>query len=85
MIHFLEIDKDVEHFKKLHLFKMIDGWVGSEIPEINKKIDSLKSLNSKIVGIDYIEHKGYLEETIEQLQKSKKSVEIQEYIENGMY
>lgn len=85
LIHFLEIDKDVEHFKKLHLFKMIDGWVGSEIPEINKKIDSLKNLNSKIVGIDYIEHKGYLEETIEQLQKSKKSVEIQEYIENGMY
>ena len=85
LIHFLEKDKDVEHFKKLHLFKMIDGWVGSEIPILEERIESLKDLQSKIKGIDYIEHKKYLEEIIEQLQKSKKSVEIQEYIESGMY
>ena len=47
LIRFLEIDKDLEHFKKLHLFKMIDGWVGSEIPVINNQVDFLKDLNSK--------------------------------------
>ena len=85
LIHFLEMDKDVEHFKKIHLFKMIDGGFGSKIPLINTKIDSLKDLNSKIQGIDYIEHKEYLEARIEQLQEDKKSTAIREYIESGFY
>ena len=85
LIRFLEIDKDLDHFKKLHLFKMIDGWVGSEIPVINNQVDFLKDLNSKIKGIDYIGHKEYLETRIKQLQEYKKDVEIREYIESGMY
>lgn len=85
LIHFLEMDKNIEHFKKINFFKMIDGWVGSEIPIINDKIDSLKDLNSKIKGIDYIEHKVYLEKRIKQLQEDKKHAAIHEYIEHGMY
>ena len=64
---------------------MTDGWVGSEIPMISDEIDSLKDLNSKIKGIDYIEHKDYLEKRIKQLQEYKKNVAIREYIEHGMY
>ncbi len=85
VIHFLEMDKDIEHFKKINFFKMTDGWVGSEIPMISDEIDSLKDLNSKIKGIDYIEHKDYLEKRIKQLQEYKKNVAIREYIEHGMY
>ena len=84
IIHFLEIDKDVEHFKKINLFPMIETFFGSEIPAINKKIEALKELNEKIEGIDYIEHKEYLEETIRQFQESKKRVAIREYIEEGI-
>ena len=63
---------------------MIETFFGSEIPAINKKIEALKELNEKIEGIDYIEHKEYLEETIRQFQESKKRVAIREYIEEGI-
>lgn len=85
VIYFLEKDKDVEHFKRINLFPRIESFFGSEIPVINKKIEALKELNSKIKGIDYIEHKEYLEDCIRNLHKYKNSVAVHEYIENGMY
>lgn len=85
VIHFLEKDKDVEHFKKINLFPTIETFFGSELPVIHKKIEALKDLSSRIKGIDYFEHKEYLEECIRNLHKYKNKVAIHEYIENGMY
>ena len=58
-------------------------WSGSEIPRINKKIDFLNNLNIAIRGIEYLEHKSYLNDRIDYYENYKEQVELREYIENA--
>ena len=85
IISFLEFNKNIDDFKSLYLFSSYQSWSGSEIPLINEKIDFLTKLKDKLVGIDYIEHRLYLEQCISEMEKHKESVELQEYIENAIY
>ena len=83
ILEFLKINKSVENFKELYLFPLSEMWSGSEIPRINKKIDFLNNLNIAIRGIEYLEHKSYLNDRIDYYENYKEQVELREYIENA--
>ena len=85
ILEFLKENKNPEDFKKLHLFPLSYSWSGSEVPLILKQIDFLQSLKDRLRGIDYIEHRKYLEERRRSLERYKEEVELREYIENADY
>ena len=81
----MKLNKNCDDFKKLYLFPLSESWSGSQIPLINNKIDLLQSLNKQISGLDYLEHKAYIEERIKGLEEYRDKVEIREYLENASY
>lgn len=85
ILEFLKINKRIDDFKDLELFSLSNSWSGSEIPLINNKIDYLVELKAQLRGIDYIEHRRYLEECRASLEDYKKKVELREYLENEDY
>ncbi len=85
IMSFLKMNKNIDDFKSLYLFSNSQSWSGSEIPLINEKIDFLTMLKDKLVGIDYIEHRLYVEQCITDKEKYKEKVELREYIENAIY
>ena len=85
VIDFLMLNKSVEDFKKIYLFPLSYSWSGSEIPVVIERINFLKELKDCLKGIDYIEHRKYLEEYCWDLEKRKKKLEIREYLEDFDY
>ena len=85
ILEFLKINKNPEDFKEIPLFPSSYSWSGSEIPLIMEKIDFLKSLKDNIKGINFIEHRKYIEEYRMNLERYKDNVELREYIENADY
>ena len=73
---FLNLNKSYGDFQKLYLFPLSSSWSGSEIPLIDKKILFLKGLKESLKGIDYIQHRNYLNDEIEALQSYRKQVEL---------
>lgn len=82
---FLSLNRSYSDFQKLYLFPLSSSWSGSEIPLIENKILFLKELNKALKGIDYIQHKNYLNDKIKRLESYRKQVELTEYIENIDY
>lgn len=81
IIEYLKHDTRIENFRKLHLFPMIESWSGSYIPLINRKIVSLENLRNALVGLEYIEHKVYLEELINEKQLQREEFKKREYLD----
>lgn len=79
--YFLNINKDVEMFKKLLFFPGVKSWSGSEVPLIEDEITFLDQLMKSINSIDYIEHKAYLKDCIAHKEKYKQDVLVREYLE----
>ncbi len=80
--YFLNVNKDVEMFKKLHLFPWEKSWSGSEVPLIENEITFLEQLMKSINSIDYIEHKAYLKDYIAHKERYKQDVLVREYLED---
>lgn len=80
ILYFLDINKNVEIFKKIELFPTIRLWSGSQVPIIEKEIKFLDELINSMSGIHYIEHKAYLKELILNKEKYKQQVLVQEYL-----
>lgn len=85
ILEFLNANKNPEDFKKIRLFPLSCSWSGSEIPLIIEKIDFLRLLKENLKGIDYIDHRKYIEDYRIDLEKYKEKVEIREYLENADY
>ncbi len=85
LLEFLRLNKDVDDFKKLHLFPMSTSWTGSEVPLIIDKINFLKDLSARMKGIDYLEHRQYIDDYCRNIEKYKDNVELREYLENADY
>ena len=64
---------------------MMTMCTGSEVPMILEKIEFLTLLKDNLKGIEYIDHKKYLDEQCESLEKCKDKIELDEYIENSNY
>lgn len=85
ILEFLKTNKNSEDFKQIQLFPSSYSWSGSEIPQIIEKIDFLKLLKDKLKGIEYINHRKYIEDCSVELEKYKRRVELREYLENSDY
>ena len=85
ILEFLKVNKKPEDFKKIHLFPTSCSWSGSEIPLIMEEIDFLKLLKNNLKGINYIDHRKYIEEYRMSLEKYKEKIELREYLENADY
>ena len=82
ILEFVKLNKKVDEFKQIPLFARFSSWIGSEVPLIDKKIDFLKDLNNSLNGLDYIEHKDYINSEIELLKKEKLNIKVKEYLED---
>lgn len=82
ILEFLKYNKSIDDFKKIPLFSSFSSWSGSEVPLIDKKIDFLNDLNNSIKGLDYLEHKDYINKEIEIYKKYKIDIKVREYLED---
>ena len=82
LLEYLTLNKSIENFKKIPLFSSFSSWSRSEVPLIDKKIDFLNDLNNSIKGLDYFEHKDYINSEIEVLKKYKIDIKVREYLED---
>ena len=55
------------------------------MPLIIDKINFLKELNARIRGVDYLEHRQYIDNYCRDIEKYKDNVELREYSENADY
>lgn len=85
LLEFLKLNKNIDAFKALNLFPMGGSYSGSEVPLIIDKIEFLQLLKENMEGVDFIEHRKYIEEYCRKLEKYKDSVELEEYLENIDY
>ena len=82
ILEFLKYNKSIDDFKKIPFFSSFSSWSGSEVPLIDKKIDFLNDLNNSISGLDYLEHKDYINSEIEVYKKYKIDIKVREYLED---
>ena len=79
ILKFLKYNKNIADFKKIYLFSKSEFWSGSQIPGLLEKIKFLKSLKELLKGIDYIEHKKYVGDSIRDLEKEIEKAELDDY------
>lgn len=77
---FLSCNKDLELFKTWQLFSCSMMWSGSQVPLIQKQIDYLNHLLPLLNGLDYLNHRKYIEDEIENKKKYMDKVEIDEIL-----
>lgn len=85
ILEFLKFNKNLDAFKQIYLFPLACSWSGSEIPLVIEKIDFLNLLKSNLKGLDYIDHRKYIEDYRMNIEKYKLEVELKEYLENADY
>lgn len=85
ILEFLKFNKNLDAFKQIYLFPLSCSWSGSRIPLVLEKIEFLKLLKDNLKGIDYIDHRKYIEDYRMRLEKYKEKVELEEYLENVDY
>lgn len=85
ILEFLKFNKNLEDFKQISLFPSSYSWSGSQIPLVLEKIEFLKLLKDNLKGIDYIDHRKYIEDYRMRLEKYKEKVELEEYLDNVDY
>ena len=85
ILEYLKSNKNIEDFKKIHLFPMSESWTGSQVPLIIDKIEFLQSLKEKLKGYAYIEHRVYIEEYRRNLEEYRRKVELEEYLKETDY
>lgn len=82
ILEFLKCSDEITAFANIPLFPSSGSWSGSEVPQIDKKIDFLEDLISELKGVTFIQHRAYLKERKNEFEKYKQSVLIQEYLED---
>jgi len=79
---FLKCNKNYEMFKNLPIDRILDFNIGSMITAYQKEIDFFESLMQHLKGIDYLEHKRFINEKINSLKKMIEKEEIKEILNN---
>jgi len=67
---FLTLNKDINDFKEISLEPSHMSWEGSAVPMYKKRLDFFVSILDLLKGVDYLEHKKYIEDTIELKKKA---------------
>ena len=74
---------NIKLFKSIPLFANCESWFGSEVPIIEEKIGFIDELIKNIKGVDFIDHRAYLKEMKDSLERYKQEVLIREYLEEN--
>ena len=77
---FLSCNKGFEAFKSWQLFANSIMWSGSEVPLIQKRIDYLQRILSLLNGLEYLNHRKYIEDEITNQKNNMEHVEIKEIL-----
>jgi len=68
-------------FRIMPLLPSHMSWSGSEVPILEEQISFLENLKNELTGFKYVEHRAYLAERIQYIEKEKENVLLQEFIE----
>lgn len=82
ILEFLKCSDEITAFENIPLFPSSGSWSGSEVPQIDRKIDFLNDLITELKGAKFIQHRAYLKERKNVFEKYKQSVLVQEYLED---
>lgn len=78
---FCQCNPDFDAFRNIHIMPTHASWSGSEVPIIEQYIAFLIKLRENLKGIQFIEHRAYISERIQDLQKRKEEVLLREFLE----
>ena len=78
---FLENNNDLEVFKKIHLFASVQSATNSFIPVYQEEITFLESLFQYMNGIEFLEHREYLQRCIENRKEKIETDRLREFEE----
>ena len=78
---FLENNNDPEVFKKIHLFASVQSATNSFIPVYQEEITFLESLFQYMNGIEFLEHREYLQRCIENRKEKIETDRLREFEE----
>ena len=71
-------------FKKLSLFRNSLSFTGSFVPVLEKRIKFLESLYPLVSGMNYLEHKVFIQNQIESLKKEIKGEKIDDLLKDKL-
>ena len=81
---FLQRNQDIEMFKKLSLFRNSLSVTGSFVPALERRIKFLESLYPLVSGMNYLEHKVFIQNQIESLKKEIKGEKIDDLLKDKL-
>lgn len=82
IINLMKIKPSFKFFKRLPLSPRSYSWSGSEVPVLREQQLFYQQLMEKVEGIQFLEHKQWLKENIDHLEKRIKKVKIRELTED---
>lgn len=80
LLHFCKRNSSFMVFKKIDFFPNGEIFGESRLPGIEKKINFIRDIKNELVGINYIEHRAYLDERILELEDNKEKTLINEFL-----
>lgn len=83
VVYFCEKNKSITIFRCLQLLPSHSSWSGSEVPVIQKRITLLEKIKSLLIGLDYVEHRAFLDERVQALLERKEDVLVKEFMRTG--
>lgn len=78
---FCENNKDYEAFESLYIIPLTTSWSGSEVPHIDREISFLAELKSALKGLNYVEHRMYIDSEIQSRRQYKEYRITREFLE----
>jgi len=76
----IDLNKSLDTFKKIPFESNTFSFSGSEVPYLYRRRDFYIKLKNSLTGLDYLEHKKYLEQIINQIDKRIEDVKIEEFM-----
>lgn len=82
IIKLIQIKTEFEFFKKIPLLPRTLFWSGSDIPMLRNRQLFYTQLENKMQGIQFLQHKHWLQQKIDSIEQRIREVKIQELIED---
>ncbi|PFZ06477.1 hypothetical protein COL60_21025, partial [Bacillus pseudomycoides] len=82
IVKLIQVRVDFAFFKRIPLLPLSYSWSESEIPILREHQSLYQQLSDKLQGIQVLEHKKWLQEKIEYLEKKIKRVKVRELAED---
>lgn len=82
IVKLIHLRKDIEFFKRIPFFPNAYTWSGSEVPYLRQRQQFFQQISNKLEGIQFLEHKQWLQEKIDEKEKQIKEVKIKELTED---